>query len=82
MIIVEIEMPMMGKEYDFQIDENTPLCDVKEEIMEMICQKEQCPVQGEAARLTMWNKQSRVQLLEAGTALENRLRTGSRILLV
>lgn len=82
MIIIEVEMPMMGKEYDFRIDEDTPLYDVKEEITEMICQKEQCPLEGEMNRLMMWNIQTRTQLMEEKTASENRLHTGSRILLV
>lgn len=82
MIIVEIEMPMMGKKYDFQIDENVPLCDVKEEIIEMICQKEQCPLEGDIERFMMWDTQSKKRLVEEQTASENRLQTGSRILLV
>lgn len=82
MIIIEVEVPMMGKQYDFQIDENVPLSEVMEEAAEMICQKEQCPVQGDTRRMLMWNAQNHVQLLKEQTASENGLRTGSRILMV
>ncbi|GAA0793291.1 hypothetical protein GCM10008910_08010 [Faecalicatena orotica] len=82
MIIIEIEVPMMGKLYDFQIDENVPLSEVMDEAAEMICQKEQCPVQGDIRRMLMWNAQNRVQLAKERTAAENGLWTGSRILLV
>lgn len=82
MITVEIEVPMMGKQYDFRIDEDVPLCGVKTEITEMICQKEQCTVLGNVERLLMWNAQNHMQLMQDRSAQENGLRTGSRILLV
>lgn len=82
MIIVEVEVPIMGKRYDFQIDENVPLSEVKEEIAEMICHKEQCLRVGDEKRLLMWNMQTGKQLMQDRTALEAGLITGSKILLV
>lgn len=82
MLTVEIEVPVMGKQYDFRIDENVPLSEVKVELAEMICQKEQCILQGEAGSLSMWDVQKASKLMENRTALENGLRTGSHILLV
>ena len=35
MIIVEIEVPVMGKRYDFQMDEDVSLHEVKKEIVEI-----------------------------------------------
>ena len=46
MIILEVEIPIMGKRYDFQIDEHVPLCEVKKEIAEMICRKNSAPFRG------------------------------------
>ena len=54
MIILEVEIPIMGKRYDFQIDEYVPLGEVKKEITDMICRKEQCPLQGNPDRLLVW----------------------------
>lgn len=82
MITVEIEIPMMGKLYDFRIDEEVPLYEVKTEVTEMICQKEQCAVQGDVERFLMWNAQNHTQLMQDQNAQENGLKTGSRILLV
>lgn len=82
MIIVDIEVPMIGKNFDFQISEETPLCRVKEEIVEMICLKEQCQIQGKEEELLMWNAQNGSLLRQELSARENALATGSRILLV
>lgn len=82
MIIVDIEVPVMGKRYDFQIDEHVPLYEVKEEISEMICQKEQCPLSGNKDRILLWNAQNGRKLELERTAQENGLLTGSRILLI
>ena len=81
MIIVEIEVPVMGKKYDFQIDENVPLYEVKEEIAEMICRKEQCQIKGDLKRMLIWTQSGR-ELSQMRSARENGLRTGSQILLV
>ncbi len=80
-IIVEIEVPIMGKKYDFQIDENVPLYEVKEEIAEMICRKEQCPLQGEPGRLLLFTQSGR-ELTQEQSAHENGLRTGGKIMVV
>lgn len=81
MIIVEIEVPVMGKRYDFQIDESVPLCEVKEEIVEMICRKEQCLLRGDPGRLLLWT-QSGAEIRQQYSARGNGLRTGERLLLV
>lgn len=82
MITVEIEVPVTGKKYDFRIDENVPLFQVKEEIVEMICQKEQCNLSGNPDRLMMWNGENRKQLEQEMSAQESGLLTGSRLLLL
>lgn len=80
MIIVEIEVPIMGKRYDFQIDENVPLYEVKEEIADMICRKEQCLLRGDLRRMLIWTQDGR-EIAQEHTALANGLLTGSQIIL-
>ena len=82
MIVVEIKVPALDKIYDFQMDENIPLCEIRKEIAEMICRKEQYTMQGEEKDLLMWDalRESRLQMEK--TAYENGLKTGNRILLV
>ncbi len=82
MIIVDIEVPMLGRSFDFQIDENIPLNEVKEEITEMICRKEQCELKGDRGRLLLWDARTGRRLIREYSAEENGLVTGSRIILV
>lgn len=79
MIIVEVEVPMLDKQYDFQIDETISLAEIKSELVMMICQKEQYPPVGDLNRLMLWSMQRGVRLAEERTAEEIGLRTGDRI---
>lgn len=81
MIILEVEVPIMGKRYDFQIDEHVSLCEVKEEIAEIICRKEQCSIRGDLKRLLLWRPDGR-QLRQELSAQECGLKTGDQILMV
>ena len=40
MIIVNIKVPTLEKEYNFSLDENAPIGDLIEEIAELVIQKE------------------------------------------
>ena len=81
MIIINVEIPIMGKVYDFQIDENVPLYEAQEEIAEMICRRQQCRMNGQEHRLILWDKKRNLMLRREGTALENGLETGSELLM-
>ncbi len=81
MIIINVEIPIMGKDYDFQIDENVPLYEAQEEIAEMICRRQQCRMNGQEHRLILWDKKRNLMLRREGTALENGLETGSELLM-
>ena len=81
MIIVEVDVPMMGKCYDFQMDENINLCEIKEEITELICQKEQCSMVEDKKCLMLWNIQRGMPVEESHTPWEEGLLTGSRLML-
>lgn len=82
MITVEIEVPVIGKQYDFRIDEDALLFRVREEIVGMICQKEQCCLSGSLNRLVMWNAESKRKLEPTKSVQENGLLAGSRLLLI
>lgn len=56
MILVDVEVPMMGKSYDCLLDENSKVKSTIESLCEMICQKEQCDFQGNREELTLWKK--------------------------
>lgn len=80
-MILEVEVPVLGKKYDFQIDEDAPLWDVKEEIVEMICSKEQCMPEGDIDRMLLFLPDGRM-LCQELSARESSLLTGDRILMV
>lgn len=81
MIIINVEIPIMGQSYDFQIDENVPMYEVQGEIAEMICRRQQCSMDGPEYRLMMWDKKRNLMLRREDTALENGLETGSELLM-
>ncbi len=82
MIIVEIKVPALDKTYDFQLEENVPLGELRKEIGEIICRKEQLSLKGDVNDLLIWDANGKRQLLLEKTAYENGLRTGDCILLV
>ena len=81
MIIIKVEVPIMGQEYDFQIDETVPIYEVQEEITEMICRRQQCRLDGMEHRLILWDRKRNLMLLREGSARDNGLETGSELLL-
>lgn len=81
MIIINVEIPIMGQSYDFQIDEKVPIFEVQGEIAEMICRRQQCRMDGLEYRLMLWDKKRSLMMRREGTALENGLETGSELLM-
>ena len=81
MIIIKVEVPIMGQEYDFQIDETVPIYEVQEESTEMICRLQQCRLDGMEHRLILWDRKRNLMLRREGSARDNGLETGSELLL-
>ena len=54
MILVDVEVPVMGKTYDVQIDETVPVKEIAGQIRDMICLQEQCGILGGQENLTLW----------------------------
>jgi hypothetical protein len=81
MIIIKVEVPIMGQEYNFQIDETVPIYEVQEEITEMICRRQQCRLDGMEHRLILWDRKRNLMLRREGSARDNGLETGSELLL-
>ena len=52
MILVDVEVPVMGKTYDVQIDETVPVKEIAGQIRDMICLQEQCGILGGQENLT------------------------------
>lgn len=82
MILVEIEVPVMEKTYDFQIDENSQIYKVIQEVENMICIKEQFPLGGNRGVATLWDAKSRQRIPMDKTAGEVGIKNGWKLIFV
>lgn len=82
MILIDIYVPALDEAYDFHVDEHTEIGTIIEEAAEMICQKEQCPLKGNAGELTLWKSDGRYMLSRGNTLQSAGVRAGERLLLV
>lgn len=76
MILVDVEVPVMGKTYDVQIDETVPVKEIAGQIRDMICLQEQCGILGGQENLTLWDVQRQQCLMGEHTAKEYEITTG------
>ncbi|MBP3593865.1 MAG: hypothetical protein J6J44_05005 [Lachnospiraceae bacterium] len=82
MILVDVFVPSMNNNYEFQLDENTKLDVLIEEITEIICQKEHCSLHGDRKKLCLCQYFGE-SLLDRGTTLAgNGIADGARLILV
>lgn len=82
MIIVDIYVPAMDKTYDFKLDEDEKVQVLTEEIIEMICQKEQSVLKGDMKDVILCSRDTR-NVLEENSALKSAgIRTGDTLILV
>ena len=82
MILVDIDVPVMGKRYDFQIDENMQLGMVARQIRDMICLQEQCAFTGKDEDLMLCGPSGRRILPPERTAGDCGITTGMSLVLV
>lgn len=82
MILIDLEVPVMKKKYDFQLDENIPIRDIAVQMRDMICLQEQCGMLGNTNPLTLWESEKKRLLPGNKTALECGVKTGDHLLLI
>ena len=81
MIMINVEVPIMGESYDFQIEEHVAMGYVIKELATMISQKNQCRINGDKNNLRLWEVQSHRLLDLRKSATANGLVTGSLLML-
>lgn len=81
MITIDVSVPIIGKTYDFSLDENILVEMATEEIVEMIVQKEGYSAQ-DASGLYLFSEKDREALNLSCSLKENGVDTGDRLLLV
>lgn len=82
MILVDIFVPSVNNVYDFQLDENTPVGTIIEEISELIEQKERCNMVGDIEQLMLCLQKDKKILPKNKTLKECRVQTGNSMILV
>lgn len=81
MILVDVFVPSLNKNYEFQLDETVRIEMVIEEITEMICQKEHCSLIGDRNAMCLCKYQGE-SIMNRKTTLEQNLVTdGGRLIL-
>ena len=56
MILVDLEVPSLGRIYNFNLDENAKIAILIDELVEMTCQKEHCCLLGKREELCICNR--------------------------
>lgn len=82
MILVDIFVPSVDKTYDFQLNEQTPIDMLIEEISEMIGQKEHSEVDGDVGKLILCDRESQRILEKNRTLSECGIITGKSLILI
>ena len=79
---VDIYVPALDREYDFQLDENTKIATIIEEIAEMIAQRERTEIIGIIGMLELAERNKQTFLNKEETLFDSDILTGSKLILV
>lgn len=82
MILVDVYVPVMDETYDFYLDENVETGILIEQMADMICQKEQCPLRGDVEKLSLWRPGIPYRLSRSDTLQKAGVEAGDSLLLV
>ncbi len=82
MVLIDVYVPSVDKTYDFQLDENSFVKVIIEEISEMIGQKERTQIAGDIEALTLCDRLNRRILPKNASLRECGVCNGSGLLLV
>ena len=82
MILVDVYVPSVDKEYDFSLNETVTVQTIIEEITEMIGQKEQTFLVGDIGEMNLCDKKSNTVLPLENTLSDCGVRTGASLILI
>lgn len=82
MIMVDVSVPSIGRQYNFSLEEQAPISMVIAEISEVICQKENCTLQGEMGELKLCCVESEQILSQNATLKQYGVKDGNRLILI
>lgn len=79
---IDIYITAMASEFSFQLDENTPLGVLAEEVVAIICQKEQCELPSDSSKPMFYSRQVRKWFDPGMTLSELGIKSGDKLCLV
>lgn len=82
MIIVDVEVPSIERKYQFSLEDQVPVETVIAELVEVICQKEQCSLKGESGQLCLCSKEDKRILNRKATLAQLGVVNAYRLMLV
>lgn len=82
MIIVDIEVPSIERKYQFSVEEQVSVETLIAELAEVICQKEQCTLKGDIAKMCLCSGESRRILDRKRTLSQQKITNADQLLLV
>lgn len=82
MIMADVYVPSIGRQYDFSLDEQATIGLLIPEIAEVICQKENCTLGGNPAELMLCLMDSRIILSREKCLSSYEIGNGRSLMLV
>lgn len=82
MIIVEVQVPCLDKTYEFKLNEDVIVAIAIEEIVSVICQKEQFKLFESKSKFLLYNMATERQLSVSLSLFENGVCMGDKLILV
>ena len=82
MVLVELVVPALGQQYDFQLDENVRVKAAVPEIVEMLSQKEHCSFGNPADEMSLYSVSRILRLAMDATVHQNGVINGEKLILI
>lgn len=82
MIMVDVTVPSIGRQYNFSLEEQAPISMLVAEITEVICQKECCQLAGSAEKLNLCSLEQKKILSPKASLGQYGITNGNRLMLV
>lgn len=82
MIVVEVSVPALGHQYDFELEESARVEVLIREMVEVICQKERLQAFEEGQPFSLYSTEGRARLDPNGTLAQNGVKAGQQLLLL
>ena len=82
MILVDVFVPMLDHNYDFKLDENTPVGTLADEMLAILCQWEGYPTENGVKRALLCDLEKKRIMSPITSLKDNGIESGDRLLLV